>query len=44
MSKKGNKHEKAKTLVTGLLVTMAHRERERERERARLVAQTFIEI
>jgi hypothetical protein len=32
MSKKGNKHEKAKTLVTGLLVTMAQRERERERE------------
>jgi hypothetical protein len=38
MSKKGNKHEKAKTLVTGLLVTMA------ERERASLVTQIFVEI
>jgi hypothetical protein len=28
MSKKGDKHEKAKTLVTGLLVTMAGRERD----------------
>jgi hypothetical protein len=40
MSKKGNKHEKAQTLVTGLLVTMA----QRDTERASLVAQTFVEI